>query len=230
MLSICLKDGGGYGGGQGNNEFWELLATNNNGFILVLIQYRLGAFGFLSSEEFRSDGGLLNAGIHDMNLSLEWVQTHIGKFGGDPTRVTISGESAGAGGVMLLTMANGGKEGTSLFNNAITASPYLPQQWEFDGLEPTQAYERFVQEVGCASGNGKQSVLDCLVASDTITLQNASFYVSGTFKYGQWAFLPVTDHGFIQDRPSAQLTAGKVNGLRMLTGVSTLLLQNLLLT
>lgn len=60
-----------------------------------------------------------NVGIHDMRFSLEWVQHHIDKFGGDPRRVTIAGESAGGGAVMLLSMANGGNEGSALFANGM---------------------------------------------------------------------------------------------------------------
>ncbi|KAF3763722.1 alpha/beta-hydrolase [Cryphonectria parasitica EP155] len=209
--------GGGYGTGQGNTEFWELLSTNDNGFILVLIQYRLGAFGWLSSEDLVKSGGIPNAGLHDMRFSLQWVQSHISKFGGDPDRVTISGESAGAGAVMLLAMTNGGGEGTSLFSNAITASPYLPTQWDYNGLEPTQAYKRFAAGAGCADSLKNHSALDCLVAADTITLQNTSAHVSGGYKYGQWVFVPVTDTDLLTERPSTQLNAGRVNGLRMLT-------------
>lgn len=223
-LLTNFQDGGGYGSGQGNWEFWDLLSTNENGFILVLIQYRLGAFGFLSSDDLVSHGGTPNIGIHDMHFSLDWVQKHITKFGGDPARVTISGESAGGGAVMLLAMANGGNEGTSRFSNAITASPYLPMQWDYDGEEPTRVYDQFAAEVGCADdhnhGYRNISVFDCLVAADTITLQNASAQVSGRYKYGQWSFVPVTDLDFLAERPSVQLNAGKVNGLRMLTGVS----------
>lgn len=51
-------------------------------------------------------------------------------------------------------------------------------------------------------------------------LQNASAHVSGGYKYGQWAFVPVVDTGLLSERPSVQLNAGKVNGLRMLTSVS----------
>lgn len=222
-----MTDGGGYGTGQGNNEFWELLSANANGFVLVLIQYRLGAFGFLSSEDLVSHDGLPNAGIHDMRFSLDWVQTHIEKFGGDPERVTISGESAGAGAVMLLSIANGGSEGTSRFSNAIVASPYLPMQWAYDGDEPTRAYEKFAAEVGCTDENGhgdrNHSIFDCLVAADTLTLQNASAHVSAGYKYGQWAFVPVTDASLLPDRPSAQLSAGQVNGLRILAGVCSIL-------
>lgn len=80
-----------------------------------MIQYRLGAFGFLASEDVHKHGKT-NAGLLDMRFALEWVQSHISKFGGDPTRVTIGGESAGAGAVMLQAMAYGGRE-DHLFNN-----------------------------------------------------------------------------------------------------------------
>lgn len=95
--------------------------TNNNAFITVEIQYRLGAFGFLSSAEVH-DQGTPNAGLLDQRFALEWVQQYIGKFGGDPKRVTIGGESAGAGSVMLHSLAYGGKE-SNLFQNASLGTP-----------------------------------------------------------------------------------------------------------
>lgn len=61
---------------------------------MVEIQYRLGAFGFLASADIEANG-VLNAGLLDQRFSLEWVQKHIAQFGGDPTRVTIAGESSG---------------------------------------------------------------------------------------------------------------------------------------
>lgn len=190
----------------------------------MLIQYRLGAFGFLSSGDMVSHGGTPNVGLYDMHFSLEWVQDHIRSFGGDSRRVTISGESAGAGAVMLMSMANGGGEGTSLFNNAIVASPYLPMQWDYDGLEPTKSYYKLATQVGCADEEGYgftgQSVFECLATMDSFILQNASTQVSGGYGavYGHWAFLPVTDGEFLRARPSVQLASGKVNGLRVLSG------------
>jgi carboxylesterase type B len=89
--------------------------TNSNGFITVEIQYRLGAFGYLASKEIRKNGKL-NAGLLDMHFALSWVRQHISKFGGDPDRVTIAGESSGAGSVMYMSLANNGKE-EELFNN-----------------------------------------------------------------------------------------------------------------
>jgi hypothetical protein len=61
--------------------------------------------------------GVLNAGILDQHFALQWVQKYITCFGGDPSHVTISGESAGAGSVMLHDIAYGGTLGTSLFVN-----------------------------------------------------------------------------------------------------------------
>lgn len=121
-------DGGGYGVGSANSmDYGHIAKTVNNGFVIVQIQYRVGAFGFLSSAEIAKHGAL-NLGVHDMLFALEWVQKYIALFGGDPKEVTISGESAGGGAVMLMAMANGGTEGTRLFKRGIASSPYYPTQ------------------------------------------------------------------------------------------------------
>lgn len=108
-------------------DYGHIAKTVDNGFVIVQIQYRVGAFGFLSSAEVKRHG-VLNPGVHDMVFALEWVQKYIALFGGDPEEVTISGESAGGGAVMLMAMANGGTEGTRLFKRGIASSPYYPTQ------------------------------------------------------------------------------------------------------
>lgn len=118
-----MLDGGGYGLFGAIYDPSEWINTNANGFISVMIQYRLGAFGFLSSEDI-SKYGAINAGLLDMRFALEWVQEHIDKFGGDASRVTVGGESSGAGSVMLQAMAYGGRE-DHLFNNVRPKSHML---------------------------------------------------------------------------------------------------------
>lgn len=61
--------------------------------------------------------GAVNAGLLDQTFALQWVQSYIGLFGGNASQVTISGESAGGGSVMLQAMAFGGYLGDSLFSN-----------------------------------------------------------------------------------------------------------------
>jgi carboxylesterase type B len=201
----------------------------------------LGAFGFLSSDEvFRK--GVVNAGIRDQEVSntsffernsytnsyssrlfaLQWVQDHIFKFGGDASRVTISGESAGGGSVMLLDMAFGGSLGDTLFTNTIAASPYLPMQYGYKDWVPSQSYYAFASLAGCppftAYGGSSQTIFECLQSKDTETLQAVNRNVSASGTYGTWGFLPVTDGVLVQQLPSQQLLQKSINGQRILVG------------
>ncbi|CAI6329304.1 unnamed protein product [Periconia digitata] len=206
--------GGGYGlfSASGLNPT-EFMSINDNGFISVIIQYRLGAFGFLAGDEVKEHGAL-NAGLLDMNFALQWVQQNIRKFGGDPNRVTIAGESAGAGAVMYQAMAYGGAQNESLFNNIIAASPWVPYQHGYNDPVPTASYDAFVEAAGCHNA----TTLQCLRDTNTTVLQNASALVSEAGSFGSFAFLPVTDGEFIQQLPSEQLLAKDLIGKRILSG------------
>ncbi|GAP83259.1 putative carboxylesterase family protein [Rosellinia necatrix] len=208
--------GGGYGLGNNNYaNFMPQVHTNGNSYVVVSIAYRLGAFGFLASADVKKNG-VLNAAIHDMRFALLWIKQNIYRFGGDPLRVTISGESAGGGSVMMLAMANGGLEGDLLFQGLIPSSPYLPTQWRYDDTWPTLSYQTFVEQAGCSNA---KSAFQCLQSADTIVLQNASAIASSMSVHAQWAFIPVTDGTLIRKRPSEQLLVDKrVNGRRVLTG------------
>jgi len=215
--------GGGYGLGNGQQDMTAIINANNKSFVAVSIQYRLGAFGFLSSDEVARNG-IPNAGIRDQYFALQWVQSYISVFGGNSSMVTISGESAGGGSVMLQTMAYGGLIGESLFTNAIAASPYLPMQYGYKDWVPSQSYYAFASKAGClnntAYGSSSTTIFNCLIMQDTMVLQNASFNVSASGTYGTWGFLPVTDGIFIRDAPSKQLLQKRVNGKHLLVGVS----------
>ncbi|KAH9178044.1 carotenoid ester lipase precursor [Lactarius sanguifluus] len=75
--------------------------------VYVSINYRLSAFGFLASQEVK-DAGIGNLGLHDQRMALRWIQKYIHAFGGDSSKVTIWGQSAGSISVSLQMLANGG--------------------------------------------------------------------------------------------------------------------------
>ena len=107
--------------GGSNNSGWAYEpnyhgnALAGRGVVVVSIAYRLGVFGFFSHPE-TSDA---NFGLWDQLAALEWVQRHIATFGGDPARVTVFGESAGAQDVLAL-MAS--PRASGLFHRAILQS------------------------------------------------------------------------------------------------------------
>ncbi|KAJ0426179.1 Alpha/Beta hydrolase protein [Aspergillus carlsbadensis] len=206
--------GGGYALFGATYDPSAMINTNDNQFIAVEIQYRLGAFGFLSSEEVKKHGQP-NAGLLDQRFALEWVQKHISKFGGDPRRVTIAGESAGAGAVMLHALAYGGQE-RGLFQNIIAASPYSVPIYNYNDSEPTRHYSRFVDLAGCGEHN---ATFECLLDAPTEALQNASAEVSTSGQiFGGFAFVPVVDGELLMTLPSQQLLHGHISGHRILVG------------
>jgi carboxylesterase type B len=89
--------GGGYTKGSAAENGWAaFVAASGGSIVYVSTQYRLGAYGFLSSSEVR-ENGQANAGLLDQRSALEWIQRNIRSFGGDPSKVTIIGGSAGGG-------------------------------------------------------------------------------------------------------------------------------------
>lgn len=74
----------------------------NEDVVLVAMNYRLGALGFFDAQVSGASG---NQGLKDQILALKWIQRYIKDFSGDPKKVTIFGESAGAGSTSLLTLS-----------------------------------------------------------------------------------------------------------------------------
>jgi carboxylesterase type B len=79
----------------------------------ISIQYRLSGWGFLGGKEVL-DNGVANLGFRDQRLALHWVQENIAAFGGNPEKVTIMGESAGAQSVGAQLLAYNGMHASSL--------------------------------------------------------------------------------------------------------------------
>nr|WCC58149.1 carboxylesterase [Pharsalia antennata] len=119
--------GGAFSTGSNKPSMYgpEFLLTED--IVLVVINYRLGALGFLSSDDVNL-GVPGNAGLKDQVLALKWVQENIRNFNGDPNNVTIFGESAGSGSVHYLVLSPSAK---GLFHKAILQSGTALNHWAY---------------------------------------------------------------------------------------------------
>jgi para-nitrobenzyl esterase len=114
--------GGAFSMGSGSDSIFDGESLAKKGLVVVTFNYRLGALGFLATPELSQESGHHasgNAGLMDDIALLQWVQKNITAFGGDPNRVTIGGQSAGAGSVGFLAMSPLAK---GLFQRAIEES------------------------------------------------------------------------------------------------------------
>ena len=92
--------GGGFLNGSSDIYNARWLATRGD-IVVVAVNYRLGALGFLAHPALGTDGDQGNYGLADQQAALRWVRDNIIGFGGDPAKITIAGESAGAISVRL---------------------------------------------------------------------------------------------------------------------------------
>lgn len=114
--------GGGFGGGAGAIEIYDGSALAAQGVVVITINYRVGVFGFLAHPELTREAagsGAGNQGLQDMIAALRWVHDNVRAFGGDPRRVTIGGQSAGAVAVNDLIVSPAAR---GLFARAIAQS------------------------------------------------------------------------------------------------------------
>eukprot|EP00933_Yihiella_yeosuensis_P000749 TRINITY_DN10116_c0_g1_i2.p1 TRINITY_DN10116_c0_g1~~TRINITY_DN10116_c0_g1_i2.p1 ORF type:complete len:446 (-),score=78.61 TRINITY_DN10116_c0_g1_i2:65-1357(-) len=114
------------------------------GAIIVEANYRLGIFGFFSHPELLKESGTTgNYAIQDQRAALEWVSRNIASFGGDPGRITLAGESAGALSVLHHLTST---KSAHLFSRAITMSAYL-KMWPLE--EAYALGQEFLSHLKC---------------------------------------------------------------------------------
>jgi para-nitrobenzyl esterase len=113
---VWIHGGGLVQDGGRNYDGTKLAAA---GAVVVTINYRLGALGFLAHPALASHGAAGNYGLMDQQAALRWVQRNIARFGGDPRNVTIAGQSAGGLSVLAQLVSPGAR---GLFRRAIAQS------------------------------------------------------------------------------------------------------------
>ncbi len=114
--------GGGFNQGTTSRPLYDGTRLATKGVVLVSLAYRLGVFGFLADPELSAESSHHvsgNYGLRDQIAGLRWVRANIARFGGDPARVTIFGESAGGASVMILAASPAAR---GLFQRVISES------------------------------------------------------------------------------------------------------------
>ncbi|KAK1658152.1 Alpha/Beta hydrolase protein [Colletotrichum godetiae] len=188
-------------------------------FIFVGVNYRLGGFGFLPGHEILKDGAA-NLGLLDQRQALEWVAQNIAAFGGDPDKVTIWGESAGAISVfdqMALYDGNNSYQGRPLFRGAIMNSGSVIPADSVDCPKGQRVYDAVVKSAGC---EGSASTLDCLRSVDYETYMRAATAVPGILSYEALAlsYVPRPDGTALVDSPDIQAKEGRYAAVPMIIG------------
>ena len=178
--------------------------------IVVTVNYRVGGFGFLPGKEILADGSA-NLGLLDQRLGLEWVADNIAAFGGDPSKVTIWGESAGAISVfdqMILYDGDNTYNGQPLFRGAMMNSGSAIPADPVDCPRAQLVYDTVVAAAGCSSAS---DTLECLREADYETLLNATNSVPALLSYTSVAlsYLPRPDGTIFTDSPEVLAQEGK---------------------
>ncbi len=120
--------GGGFTGGHSFEATYDGTGFAREGVICISVGYRLGVFGFLDLEPVLGPkyAGSSNNAVRDLIAALEWIQQNVASFGGDPARVTIGGESAGA---KLSDILLGVPSAEPLFHQVISESGGAERVW-----------------------------------------------------------------------------------------------------
>ncbi|WP_454691595.1 carboxylesterase/lipase family protein [Achromobacter aloeverae] len=139
--------GGGLNGGD-SDSYDPTGLVRQGDVVVVTINYRLGALGYLALPSLYQDGKpIANYGFLDQQMALRWIQANIASFGGDPHNVTIFGESAGGRSVLFHLVAPGS---AGLFQRAIVESGLAPPSTTMPSLAKSEAVSRaFAKAVGC---------------------------------------------------------------------------------
>ena len=214
--------GGGFAAGDGSESRYDGENMAKKGIVTLTVNYRLGIWGFFAHPELTKESpnhASGNYGLLDQNAALKWVQANISKFGGDPKRVTIAGESAGSIAVsaqMASPLSKGliagaiGESGGSIFP---TLAPVPLAEAEKTGLE-------YAQKIGATSLKNlrEMSTLELYQKSLGSSLGVFKTTIDGyfltktlpeTFETKQQAMIPLLLGWNSEEMTYRALTAGK---------------------
>ncbi|KAI1459290.1 carboxylesterase family protein [Annulohypoxylon moriforme] len=220
LVYIC---GGGFWTGQ-NSE----LVTQPDGMVLesvenglpivhVAMNYRVGVWGFAKSDALKSEGSE-NAALRDQRLAIEWVRDNIQNFGGDPSKITISGQSSGGLAVGMQIMAFGGSK-PAPFQRGICESQALEPG--ITGNYTINAMQAVVDYVGCNTTSlHSPETIECLRNLSMEALEEAeeATYSDDIAHNIGDIWLPTVDGDFLPLAPSQLIAEHKFADVSVMMG------------
>ncbi|XP_070593952.1 cholinesterase-like [Erythrolamprus reginae] len=189
-----------------------LAATEN--VIVVTINYRLGALGFL----YLPPAAPGNLGLWDQQLALKWIKENAAVFGGDPSRVTVLGHSAGAASVNFHLLA---PKSQDLFAQAVIQSGTANAFWAWRSPEEAKRLAlEFVHLLGC-SKDSNISIVHCLQTKNVSELIQHEIAMSFKSFLADFPFRPTVDGEFLLGDPEKLMEEGQIQVKPVLIGATS---------
>jgi para-nitrobenzyl esterase len=212
-VMVFIHGGGFIQGSSASPTYNGQSIAERTGTVVVSLNYRLGALGFLFHPALGSDSG--NYGLMDQQAALRWVQKNIAAFGGDPQNVTIFGESAGGCSVSMHLVL---PDSAGLFQRAIMESG--PAPWNLPSFEAAaQQGQLAAQQVGCGTGSASE-IAACLRGVPAEQLVTA-LPMKVAMIYGEgYLWQPVVNGTTLPAQPLQLLEAGQFHQVPVLLGTN----------
>ncbi|KAF7639230.1 Carboxylic ester hydrolase [Meloidogyne graminicola] len=189
---VWIYGGGFYSGSPSLDLYDGRILSIHERALVININYRLGAFGFLYLGDDTPVPG--NMGLHDQQMALRWIHDHIAHFGGDPRRVTLFGESAGSASAMAHMFAD---DSHNFFSRVIAQSGSIINNWATKPKSSILLISlQLVQRLNCSNNITKamENTMECLRNVPTAIVQRATNTVSESLKLPMdFAFVPIDE-------------------------------------
>lgn len=214
-VALWIHGGTYISGDASQYDAQEIVNFYDGDVIVVTINYRLNIFGFMGSEDMRSldvsSGSTGTLGLQDQRLAMQWVQDNIASFGGNAARVTLYGQSAGAGSISAhLTMTRS----QGLFSAVVLESGGFASWIAQNMTNAQKVYENVLHESACVD-------LSCLRALSTNALYNVSQVIDPVVNILPTAFIPAVDFVELFTHPWVGLSSGNVTDVPILLGTNS---------
>lgn len=196
--------GGDFGTGSGSPSFYGPQYLVSHGVVVVTVNYRLNAYGFLNLGIKEAPG---NAGLKDIRLALRWIKENIMYFGGDVENITVFGQGSGGAAAIYLTLSASTK---GLFHKIISQSGtmFSPHSFDADAL---QTASQVAKALGVSSSKPKE-LLKLYKETSVVKVEEAIAKQMNA----KAVFLPsvetaLDDDPFLTDTPFNIISGGKAH-------------------